>query len=409
MSRPLADLVLCREESDHLAGVVGEANATRVSEMFAGLDAGGSGRCRIESPCGSQSVELAFEQVHGRLASGMATNGQDGTGAVCETGTNVLLQRIFDILPLEISIKCARTRRYIYFNRSSFVPEAARRDDRIGLSPEDIMLPEQARRIRMEDDRLLSRPPGDGPCPAPIVHIAESNGKCFRSTRRLLRDGCGEPEFIVASSEDVTDLIRAGRERDRSVAMLHRAEMLAGLASACVDLDGNRVRLSPNLLTLLGMDPNLRISRIEELFGVFAGRDGRRLREKARLAMETVPQDLLTPVDADLVFRDGRVGHFEIAFHIERDTDSRATGLHVIFRDMTERRLAEAGIRQLAYFDQLTGLANRTRFAAVLEETIAVRSIDDRPIAVALLDLDGFKEVNDRFGHQMGDRVLQVF
>jgi diguanylate cyclase (GGDEF)-like protein len=65
--------------------------------------------------------------------------------------------------------------------------------------------------------------------------------------------------------------------------------------------------------------------------------------------------------------------------------------------------------RTAAMVDPLTGIANRRAFLQDGEEQLKRFAADPRPIAIMLLDLDNFKSINDRFGHAVGDHVLQVF
>jgi diguanylate cyclase (GGDEF)-like protein/PAS domain S-box-containing protein len=74
-----------------------------------------------------------------------------------------------------------------------------------------------------------------------------------------------------------------------------------------------------------------------------------------------------------------------------------------IGRDMTEAKAAEAKLRHLAHYDQLTGLPNRVSLHGDLEEWLAGR----RATSIAMLDLDGFKDINDTLGHSIGDRLLK--
>jgi diguanylate cyclase (GGDEF)-like protein/PAS domain S-box-containing protein len=82
---------------------------------------------------------------------------------------------------------------------------------------------------------------------------------------------------------------------------------------------------------------------------------------------------------------------------------------HFFFgRDMTERKLAEQRLRQLAHFDQLTGLPNRVSLRDDIDRILQERAGDPaRPMTIAAFDLDGFKDVNDTLGHPVGDRLLQ--
>jgi diguanylate cyclase (GGDEF)-like protein/PAS domain S-box-containing protein len=82
---------------------------------------------------------------------------------------------------------------------------------------------------------------------------------------------------------------------------------------------------------------------------------------------------------------------------------------HFFFgRDMTERKMAEEQLRHLAHYDQLTGLPNRVSLQDDIDKILKERAGDPaRAITVAMLDLDGFKDVNDTLGQPIGDRLLQ--
>jgi diguanylate cyclase (GGDEF)-like protein len=73
-----------------------------------------------------------------------------------------------------------------------------------------------------------------------------------------------------------------------------------------------------------------------------------------------------------------------------------------------ERKRAEETIRRLAYYDSLTGLPNRVLFNDRLTLALAHARRNQQKLAVMLLDLDRFKNINDTLGHNMGDRLLRV-
>ena len=78
-----------------------------------------------------------------------------------------------------------------------------------------------------------------------------------------------------------------------------------------------------------------------------------------------------------------------------------------IDRDITERKRAEETIRHQAYHDLLTGLPNRALFNDRLTLSLAHAHRVSAVLAVLFLDLDRFKYVNDTFGHEVGDRLIQ--
>ena len=79
-----------------------------------------------------------------------------------------------------------------------------------------------------------------------------------------------------------------------------------------------------------------------------------------------------------------------------------------MLQDVTERQRAEQAVRFMAEHDTLTGLANRSMMMEQLERHLALAKRHGHAVALLYLDLDGFKPVNDRFGHNVGDRVLQL-
>jgi diguanylate cyclase (GGDEF)-like protein/PAS domain S-box-containing protein len=75
--------------------------------------------------------------------------------------------------------------------------------------------------------------------------------------------------------------------------------------------------------------------------------------------------------------------------------------------DISERKKAEEKITELAFFDQLTGLPNRTLLIDRLKQAITASSRSERNCALLFIDLDHFKTLNDTLGHDMGDELLK--
>lgn len=78
-----------------------------------------------------------------------------------------------------------------------------------------------------------------------------------------------------------------------------------------------------------------------------------------------------------------------------------------VIRDVTERRLLEKALEHRALHDPLTDLANRTLFFDRLRQSIFSARRDGSAFAVVMLDVDGFKTINDQYGHAAGDEVLK--
>jgi diguanylate cyclase (GGDEF)-like protein/PAS domain S-box-containing protein len=110
----------------------------------------------------------------------------------------------------------------------------------------------------------------------------------------------------------------------------------------------------------------------------------------------------------DLKRKDGMIFSAEIVTSPVRASDGTTTGYICIIRDITERKRAEEELEYMATHDVLTGLPNRTLFNDRLVLALNHARRFHTNLAVMLLDLDYFKDVNDTLGHTMGDQLLHA-
>ncbi|MBU3069411.1 EAL domain-containing protein [Aestuariicella sp. G3-2] len=105
--------------------------------------------------------------------------------------------------------------------------------------------------------------------------------------------------------------------------------------------------------------------------------------------------------------KDGRVFPAWVAISVLRDHNRKVVNTISYFSDITEKKHSDTLIHRLAYFDSLTGLPNRTLLRDRLKQSTARARRAGQQVALLLLDLDHLKQVNDRFGHALGDSLLQ--
>ena len=112
-------------------------------------------------------------------------------------------------------------------------------------------------------------------------------------------------------------------------------------------------------------------------------------------------------IEYRLVARDGRIIWLRDEGVIVLDDHGKPLYLQGYLLDITREREAEQQLRQLALYDPMTGLANRAFFHERLRHAIKLRHDDGHATGLLYIDLDNFKGINDRWGHDLGDDVLK--
>lgn len=200
----------------------------------------------------------------------------------------------------------------------------------------------------------------------------------------------------LAFTDNARLLRRLDASRQRFRSLVQHASDLTML----VDGHGRIVYATPSLRQVLGLPPRRAVGRslTEVLQSTDAEAVSRLLSQAARGPDGTVSERVEV--------RDGgRLRWLEVVAS-DRRADLSVGGVVLNIRDITDAKTFEERLRHEATHDHLTGLANR----ALLDER-ASQLLDDpdtqsRPEAVLLMDLDGFKAVNDTMGHHVGDALL---
>lgn len=160
--------------------------------------------------------------------------------------------------------------------------------------------------------------------------------------------------------------------------------------------EGRVVEVNPAMETLTGLGENEIVGKkLDTLFF-----------PECRAAMNNhVANKKESPFEILGRARDGSRRHWEIIDHeIDHDLD-RA---HIMaIRDITQRKCQEEELQFRATHDMLTELPNRVLFLDRLQQAIADSFRTDQRFALHYIDLDGFKDVNDRYGHAKGDELLK--
>ncbi|MFN5277038.1 EAL domain-containing protein, partial [Bradyrhizobium sp.] len=313
--------------------------------------------------------------------------------------TTQFLESVLDNVPVCVAAKNIEDGRYIFANRAFERFSRFSRDHIVGKRADEIFRPETAVSIDTADRAALNAPEGYHRSEFSVERGAEK--RILASNRVIARNEAGEPEFLIALFEDVTDRRSLSRELENNKKFLELVvDNIPGSLIVQRVSDGRYLLANRSAETILNR-------RREDAAGLTASdifnareaklivaRDEAAIRKRSMIAEEHP----ISTKDGLRLFLTRRMTVL--------DDSGEPQYLIKTHEDVTDRRQTESRMAHMAYHDGLTDLPNRSAFLQALTQMIEACDGTDEEFAVLCVDLDGLKEINDVYGHAMGDKVL---
>lgn len=227
----------------------------------------------------------------------------------------------------------------------------------------------------------------------------------FETIKAPMRGPDGKVVGVLGIARDVTLRFRAEKAAKLTKARLSIALQAGKIAIWDWDIKQDRWYASREYYTSLGYPPELHRGNRDVWLERVHPDDREMVRGAIIAAMTGVPQTY--EYEARLRHADGSYRWMAVRGKtVERDRYGKATRMLGVRIDITEKKNAEERIRHLAHYDTLTGLPNRALLNERMPAAIAQARVRGNALAVLVLDIDKFKNINDTFGQAVGDELL---
>ncbi len=300
-----------------------------------------------------------------------------------------------------ISIIDVRTMRIVAANRTFYKSLGYRKKDVIGRHCYEVTHGHEHKCSGPDDPCPLMQAIRTGsPSVFEHIHCHKNGHKVFMEVSvSPIRNEQGDIIFALHIARDITKR----KNTEEELQKLKKAVVNSGEAIFLTDRDGLFTFVNPEFTNLYGFSP-------AEVVGKRTPRilkSGKMKAENYAKFWKRISQGDIIKGEVINKTRDGRLLEIGSTVSPIFDNQGRLTGFLAIQRDITNRKQDEKRLNYLAYHDILTDLPNRLLFNDRFNQSIARAARYRTLVAVMLMDLDRFKEINDRYGHRTGDLLLK--
>ena len=233
--------------------------------------------------------------------------------------------------------------------------------------------------------------------------LSESHAGIMRDLAAVVCRLIEARQSAAVSQQMLREAAERALEIDRKNRQLYQAERMAGIGSWWLDVATGRIEWSDQVYAIYGLPPQ-EAPPLDDALRCFPEGERAMMVDCLNAAIERgEPFD----VECDFISADGRLLRVRSMGEPEY-VDGRTVAVVGVFQDITDRHAREQQLRHSASTDSLTGLPNRAAFELRIETALMASRAQGAPLALLVIDLDGFKQVNDRFGHDAGDEVLRA-